>query len=123
MEALDEKFKKRALALSVAAAVVAASPLYQDGSLIQRVALADENDQAKQEKFYKEVAEKFEKGDAYHGTGEAPFLFPDESSGGSGGGTYIYSGRSFSGDSWRAWTSGDKGVYGYSSAHMDSSSS
>ncbi|WP_143152522.1 hypothetical protein [Clostridium cavendishii] len=116
---MDEKFKKRALALSVAAAVVTASPLYQEGTLVQRVAIADETDQAKQEKFYEEVAKKFEKGDAYHGTGQVPFLFPNESSGGS----YVYTGRSFSGDSWRSWTTGDKGVYSYSSSHMDSSSS
>lgn len=127
MRNLDEKLKKKTLALSVAAAVVVASPLYQEGKLVTRLAKADETkkveetEKDKKDKFYKAVVEKFEKGDAYHGTGEEPFMFSTDKEqegtthGGHSSSMLFLRGRSFSSDSWRSWTSGDNGVYHYSS--------
>lgn len=129
---MDEKLRKRALALSVAAAVVVSSPLYKEGKIISATAKADETtkietEKEKNDKFYKDVVEKFEKGDAYHGTGEEPFVFPSDkdkqtTTSGSSSSIFIRS-RSFSSDSWRSWTSGDSGVYHYSSSSSKGGSS
>ncbi|WP_160674576.1 hypothetical protein [Clostridium sp. C8-1-8] len=109
---MDEKWKKRALALSVATAVSLASPLYNEGKLIVKAtpnSLTEEEEQ--------QAVDQFEKDDAYHGTGSSGIIFPSSV-------PIMLRGKAtkFSSDSWKAWQDG-KGLYGYKHDRMTSSSS
>lgn len=110
---MDDKWKKRALALSVATAVSLASPLYSEGKLIVK---ANSNNGISEDEE-QETVDQFENDDAYHGTGSTAIIFPSNV-------PILLRGKAtkFSSDSWKVWQDG-KGLYGYKNDRMTSSSS